>query len=173
MDMNLRHFARGELTNTLPETPHELVYDRTKIDALVDRVRQGQPVDLLTELLACVDWRGSFTESDGKPITVEDIARLMAYYKRKFADVGLVYLADLLSTEFMTEQRAQGDIVFSERLMKLGQTDPELWQEIRLFFRRKEFVTALLVQAHASRWASLNPDNRGPGLDVPEPDPAG
>ena len=173
MDMNLRHFARGELTNTFPETPHELPYDRTKIDALVDRVRQGQPVDLLTELLACVDWRGAFTESDGKPITIEDIARLIAFYKRKFSDVGLVYLADLLSTEFMTEQRAQGDIVFSERLLKLGQTDPELWQEIRLFFRRKEFVTALLVQAHASRWASLNPDNRGPGLDVPEPDPAG
>ena len=169
MDMNLRHFARGELTNDLPETPHELPYDRTKIDDLVDKVRQGSPVDLLTELLACVDWRGAFTESDGKPITVEDIARLMAYYKRKFSDVGVVYLADLLSTEFMTEQRAQGDVVFFFFLLKLGQTDPELWQEIRLFFRRKEFVTALLVQAHASRWASLNPDNRGPGLDIPTP----
>jgi hypothetical protein len=162
MDMNLRHFARGELTNTLPETPHELPYDRGKIDALVDRVRQGQPLDLLTELLSCVDWRGAFTESDGKQITIEDIARLIAYYKQKFSDVGLVYLADLISTEFMTEQRARGDVVFSEKLMRLGQDEPELWQEIRLFFRRKEFVTALLVQAHASRWASLNPDSRPP-----------
>ena len=163
MDMNLSHYTRGELTSELPETPHELVYDRGKIDVLVDKVRQGQPLDLLTELLACVDWRGSFTESDGKPITLEDIARLIAYYKIKFADVGIVYLADLVSTEFMTEQRARGDVVFSEKLMALGQQDPELWQEIRLFFRRKEFVTALLVQSHASRWATLNPDHQRVG----------
>jgi len=158
MDMNLRHHIRGELTDTLPETPHELPFDRARIDDLVDRVRKGQPVDLLTELLACVDWRGSFTEFDGKPITIEDIARLVAFYKQKFSDVGVIYLAELLSTEFMTEQRARGDVVFSEKLMRLPQQDPELWQEIRLFFRRKEFVTALLTQAHASRWASLNPN---------------
>ncbi len=167
MDMNILHLSRGELTNTLPETPHELPYDRGKIDALVDKVRQGQPFDLLTELLACVDWRGAFTESDGKPITLEDIARLIAYYKQKFSDVGIVYLADLLSTEFMTEQRARGDIEFSDKMMRLPQTDPELWQEIRLFFRRKEFVTALLVQSHASRWASLNPDLNGTKVDSP------
>jgi hypothetical protein len=163
MDTNFRLLTRGELTNTLPETPHELPFDRAKIDDLVDRVRRGQPVDLLTELLACVDWRGSFTEFDGKPITIEDIARLVAYYKNKFADVGVVYLAELLSTEFMTEQRARGDVTFSEKLMQLPQQDPDLWQEIRLFFRRKEFVTALLTQAHASRWASLNPDNKPAG----------
>ncbi|MDQ2682587.1 MAG: hypothetical protein M3Y37_03565 [Chloroflexota bacterium] len=156
--MNLLHLTGGELTSRLPETPHELPYDRGKIDALVDKVRQGQPFDLLTELLACVDWRGAFAESDGKPITLEDIARLIAYYKQKFSDVGIVYLADLISTEFMTEQRARGDIQFSDKMMQLPQQDPELWQEIRLFFRRKEFVTALLVQSHASRWASLNPD---------------
>jgi hypothetical protein len=163
MDMNLRHHIRGELTDTLPETPHELPFDRARIDDLVDRVRKGQPVDLLTELLACVDWRGSFTEFDGKPITIEDIARLVAFYKQKFSDVGVIYLAELLSTEFMTEQRARGDVIFSEKLMQLPQRDPELWQEIRLFFRRKEFVTALLTQAHASRWASLNPDNKPAG----------
>jgi len=173
MEMDLRHLSHGELTFTFPETPHELPYDRGKIDVLIDKVRQGQAVDLLTELLACVDWRSAFTESDGKPIGVEDIARLMAYYKRKFADVGLVYLAELVSTEFMTEQRARGDIVFSEKLMALGKQEPELWQEIRLFFRRKEFVTSLLVQSHASRWASLNPDARPAGatMDVP-PDPS-
>ena len=99
------------------------------------------------------------------PITIEDIARLIAYYKQKFADVGVIYIADLLSTEFMTEQRARGDIVFSDKLLRLFRDHARLWQEIRLFFRRKEFVTALLTQAHASRWASLNPDQgaRGTG----------
>jgi hypothetical protein len=48
----------------------------------------------------------------------------------------------------MTEQRARGDIQFSERLMQLGQADPDLWYEIRQFFRRKEMVTALLATAH-------------------------
>jgi hypothetical protein len=160
MSFDFRHFAQGELSDRLPETPHELPLDRAKVDALVDRVRQGQVVDLLTELLNCVDWRGSFKELDGKPITIEDIARLIAYYKQKFSDVGVIYLAELLSTEFMTEQRARGDVAFSDKLMSLPQQDPELWQEIRLFFRRKEFVMALLTQAHASRWASLNPDNQ-------------
>jgi len=165
MDTNFRLLSRGELVDTLPETPHELPFDRSKIDDLVDRVRKGEVVDLLTELLTAVDWRGSFTEHDGKPITIEDIARLIAYYKQKFADVGVIYLAELLSTEFMTEQRARGDFTFSEKLMQLPQLDPELWLEIRYFFRRKEFVTALLTQAHASRWASLNPDGRRQSSD--------
>ena len=65
-----------------------------------------------------------------------------------FADSGPLYLAELLSTEFMTEQRARGDIVFSERLMTLGRSEPDLWTEISLFFRRKEMVTAILAQAH-------------------------
>jgi hypothetical protein len=166
METNFRLLTRGELTDTLPETPHDLPFDRAKIDDLVDRVRSGEVVDLLTELLTAVDWRGSFTEYDGKPITIEDIARLIAYYKQKFSDVGVIYLAELLSTEFMTEQRARGDIAFSEKLMALPQQDPELWQEVRLFFRRKEFVTALLTQAHASRWASLNPDHSHQSSDV-------
>lgn len=166
MDTNFRLLTRGELTDSLPETPHDLPFDRAKIDDLVDRVRKGQSIDLLTELLTAVDWRGSFTEHDGKPITIEDIARLMAYYKQKFSDVGVIYLAELLSTEFMTEQRARGDFTFSEKLMQLPQQDPELWLEIRFFFRRKEFVTALLTQAHASRWASLNPDNSHQSADV-------
>ena len=51
----------------------------------------------------------------------------------------------------MTEQRARGDVVFSDRLLALGREDPELWTEIRLFFRRKEFVTGLLAMAHAGR----------------------
>ena len=70
------------------------------------------------------------------------------YYREKWVDVGPLYLAELLSTEFMTEQRARGDILFSERLLQLGRTEPELWHEIRQFFRRKEMVTALLAAAH-------------------------
>jgi hypothetical protein len=48
----------------------------------------------------------------------------------------------------MTEQRARGDILFSERLLQLGHSEPDLWHEIRQFFRRKEMVTALLAAAH-------------------------
>ena len=53
-----------------------------KIDDLVDRVRQGEPLDLLTELLACVDWRGAFTESDGNRSRLKISRGLFAYYKR-------------------------------------------------------------------------------------------
>ncbi len=42
----------------LPETPHELPLDRGKIDALLTRVRDGERVDLLEELLAAVAWSG-------------------------------------------------------------------------------------------------------------------
>ena len=135
----------------LPETPHELPYDRAKVDALLDRVRKGEKIRLIDELLACVDWRGAFGTDDGKPIDIEHIAKLVAFYREKFSDIGPVYMAELLSTEFMTEQRARGDIVFSDRLMELGRTDPELWKEIRSFLRRKEFATAMLVNAHRER----------------------
>ncbi len=131
-----------------PETPHELPYDRAKVDALLERVRKGEQIRLIDELLACVDWRTAFGTDDGVPIDIEGIAKLIAYYREKFRDIGPVYMAELLSTEFMTEQRARGDIVFSDRLMELGRTDPELWKEIRLFFRRKEMATAMLVHAH-------------------------
>lgn len=136
---------------SLPETPHELPYDRAKIDALLERVRKGEQIDLSDELLAAVDWRTAFTGDDGDVLDVEAIATLREYYREKFSDIGPVYMAELLSTEFMTEQRARGDIVFSERLMEIGRTEPDLWKEIRLFFRRKEFATAMLVNAHHAR----------------------
>jgi hypothetical protein len=132
----------------LPETPHELPYDRAKIDELLTRVKDGETINLLDELLAAVDWRRAFVDIEGHTVTLEEIARLRAYYCEKFSDLGPIYLADLLSTEFITEQRARGDVVFSEKLMDLGRTDPALWQEIRQFFRRKEFATAMLVMAH-------------------------
>ncbi len=134
----------------LPETPHELPYDRAKVDDLLTRVRGGAEVDLLEELLTAVDWQGSFGGEGGEPLTPLEVAELQAYYRAKFADIGPLYLAELLSTEFMTEQRARGDIAFSDRLLALGRTEPQLWHEIRQFFRRKEFATAMLAMAHKS-----------------------
>ena len=131
-----------------PETPHELPVDRTRVDALLDRVRKGERISILDEFLNCVDWRGAFGGDDGQPLDTEDVIKLIAYYREKFADIGPVYLAELLSTEFMTELRAQGDIQFSPRLLEIGRNEPELWKEIRLFFRRKEFATAMLVNAN-------------------------
>lgn len=132
----------------LPETPHELPYDRGKVDALIERVRNGERVRLIDELLACVDWRGAFGTDDGQPVDIEHISKLITYYREKFSDIGPVYLAELLSTEFITEQRARGSIEFSEEMLELGRNKPELWSEIRMFFRKKEMATALLVNAH-------------------------
>jgi hypothetical protein len=148
---DIRTLVGGELSDRLPETPHELPYDRAKIDALLTRVKDGESIELLTELLNAVDWRAAFVDDEGKPLTLEDVTRLYAYYRQKFADLGPVYLADLLSTEFMTEAIARGDVVLSDAFQRLGREDPRLWQEIRQFFRRKEFATALLVGAHYAR----------------------
>ncbi len=145
MSFDIRQALPDELTALLPETPHELPLNRQKIVELVARVRDGEQIDLLTELLAVVDWRAAFSDASGRPLDLEEISRLHAYYREKFSDIGPIFLADLLSTEFMTEQRAQGDIVFSDQLMELYQKYPELWNEIRQFFRRKETVTGMLL----------------------------
>ncbi len=131
----------------LPETPHEVAIDRGLIDALLERVRNGETVDLLGETLAAVDW-SSFAGEDGTPLSPLEREELVAYYREKWSEIGPLYLAELLSTEFMTEQRARGDVVFSQKLIDLGRGDPELWAEIRQFFRRKEVVTGLLLLAH-------------------------
>ncbi len=141
----------GDEFGDLPKTPHELPYDRAKVDELLARVKDGEKIDLLSESLSAVDWRSTFVDAEGNPVTLEEISRLRAYYWEKFSDLGPIYLADLLSTEFMTEQRARGDVVFSERLLDIGRNDPALWQEIRQFFRRKEFATAMLVMAHEGK----------------------
>ncbi len=66
----------GQGGTALPETPHELPYDRGKVDALLERVRKGEQVDLRDELLAAVDWRTAFTADDGSVLDVEGIAKL-------------------------------------------------------------------------------------------------
>ncbi|HET8522801.1 MAG TPA: hypothetical protein VFL82_06185 [Thermomicrobiales bacterium] len=151
MDDVIRPHAANDLSHTLPKTPHELPYNRAKIDELLTRVKNGESINLLTELLNAVDWRDGFADDEGRPLTLEEISRLRAYYREKFADVGPIFIAELLSTEFMTEQRARGDVQFSERLLDLGRNEPDLWQEISRFFRRKEMATALLVRADALR----------------------
>ncbi|MGI9254320.1 MAG: hypothetical protein ACR2J8_11270, partial [Thermomicrobiales bacterium] len=133
----------------LPETPHEVILDRGRIDDLLDRIRGGERTDLLEALLDCVAW-DAFASEDGYPLSPVEHLRLQEYYRDKWADIGPLYIAELLSTEFMTEQRARGDVAFSERLVALGQAEPELWAEIRQFFRRKEIVTGLLLLAHRS-----------------------
>ncbi|MCC7022793.1 MAG: hypothetical protein IT338_08195 [Thermomicrobiales bacterium] len=139
----------------LPETPHDLPFNRAVVDEIVDRVRSGTAIDLLDATLDAVDW-SAFAGPDGKPLGAADLAALRTYYREKWSDIGALFLAELLSTEFMTEQRARGDIVFSERLLQLGRNEPDLWHEIRQFFRRKETVTALLAAAHTSS-ASIAP----------------
>ena len=147
-DDNFRKVVEGVRPGRgLPETPHELPIDRTRVDTLLDRVRTGERISLIDEFLNVVDWRGAFASDDGAQLDTEDVVKLIAYYREKFADIGPIYLAELLSTEFMTELRAQGDITFSQRLLDIGRNEPELWKEIRLFFRRKEFATAMLVHA--------------------------
>ncbi len=131
----------------LPETPHELPIDRGIVDAVVDRARSGETLDLLESLLQAVDW-SQFAPEGSATLTEDQLTQLQEYYRQKWSDIGPLFLAELLSTEFMTEQRARGDVLFSERLLELGRTEPELWQEIRQFFRRKEMVTGLLVAAH-------------------------
>ena len=145
--------GKGSLGETLPETPHELPFNRPAIDELLALVKDGASVDLLGATIDAVDWSAFSTEA-GEPLTALEVEELRSYYREKWADIGPIYLADLLSTEFMTEQRAQGDVVFSDRLIELGQADPELWAEIRMFFRRKEVVTGLLLLAHR------DPDSR-------------
>jgi hypothetical protein len=151
MDNVIRPQVSNNSSATLPQTPHELPYNRAKIDELLTRVKNGESINLLTELLNAIDWRHGFADDEGNPLTLEEISRLRAYYREKFADVGPIFIAELLSTEFITEQRAHGDIQFSERLLELGRNDPELWQEISRFFRRKEMATSLLVRADALR----------------------
>lgn len=137
----------AETPARLPETPHDVAFDRGKVDALLDRIRGGERLDLLDATLDCVAW-GAFASGDGHPLSPVEQLELREYYREKWSDIGPLYLAELLSTEFMTEQRARGDVAFSPRLEKLGREEPELWAEIRQFFRRKEIVTGLLLLAH-------------------------
>ena len=147
MSDGLSETLRGADLPGLPETPHEVSLDRGRVDEVVDRVRGGGSVVLLEPVLDAFVW-SAFGGADGEPLDAAGREELLHYYRTKWADVGPLYLAELLSTEFMTEQRARGDIKFSDRLLQLGREEPDLWAEIRQFFRRKEMVMAMLAAAH-------------------------
>jgi hypothetical protein len=51
----------------------------------------------------------------------------------------------------MTALLATGDFSMSEDFKRLGREQPELWQELRAFFGRKEFTTAALALADQPR----------------------
>ncbi|CCF84351.1 hypothetical protein [Nitrolancea hollandica] len=137
----------ADSTAPFPELPGELDYDPNALLQLVARARDGERFDLLEGLLDAVNWHEQFASTGTGILTPDDIARLRDHYRSRFADIDPIYLAELISTEVMTILLANGDIVFSDQLKRIGREDPELWMEIRAFFSKKELTTALLATA--------------------------
>ena len=81
MSFDIRQAIPDELSSQLPETPHELPLNRQKVVELIARVRDGEQIDLLNELLTAVDWRAAFSDATGRPLDLEEISRLHAYYR--------------------------------------------------------------------------------------------
>lgn len=135
-----------------PQTPGELVYMLDSVVRLFEDVQQGGRVDLLERLLDCVDWSEMFGADGAAPLTAGQVDELRTYYRQKFAALDRFYLAEQLSSELMTALMASGDMRFSESLRGLGRDRPELWQEIRTFFSRKELATsmAMLADEHST-----------------------
>ncbi|HMM40741.1 MAG TPA: hypothetical protein PKA95_02435 [Thermomicrobiales bacterium] len=130
-----------------PQTPGELVYLLDAVVKLFEDIQQGERVDLLERLLDCVDWREMFGADGAAPLAANQIEELRRYYRAKFAALDRFYLAEQLSTELMTALMASGDMRFSDDLRRLGRDRPELWQEIRTFFSRKELATSMAMLA--------------------------
>ena len=128
-----------------PGTPGELVYNLDRVLELFERVQNREKVDLLDALLDAADWREMFGSTGSGLLKPDDISRIKDYYRARFAEVDRYYLAEQLSTELMTALMSSGDFVFSDALKQFGRENPELWQEIRTFFGRKEFSTSLLL----------------------------
>lgn len=130
-----------------PQTPGELRYMPDAVLALFGRIHTGEPVDLLNGLLDCVDWAEMFGGVESGFLLPEQLRELRRYYRAKFASVDTFYLAEQLSTELMSALMISGDFVFSEEFKRLGREQPQLWQEIRTFFSRKEVALAQLLLA--------------------------
>jgi hypothetical protein len=137
--------ANGE--SDWPQTPGDLVYLLDSVVALFEDAQQGAKIDLLERLLDCVDWREMFGGDGAAPLLAAQVEELKAYYRAKFAALDRFFLAEQLSTELMTSLMASGDMRFSEDLRSLGRDRPELWQEIRTFFSRKELATSMVMLA--------------------------
>ena len=137
----------GSANEGWPETPGELVYNLDLVLETFAEVQNGSRTDLLEALLDCADWREMFGSTGSGILKREDIESIKDYYRQKFAGVDRYYLAEQLSTELMTALMSSGDIAFSDDLKQFGRDNPQLWQEIRAFFGRKEVSTAMLMVA--------------------------
>ncbi len=135
-----------------PENPAELAYHLDAVLNLFNVVHAGTQVDLLEELLNCVDWHSMFG-GEAARLSAADIEELEKYYRAKFETLDRFYIAEQLSTQLMSALMVSGDIGFSDELQNLGRTNPGLWQEIRTFFSRKELATATAILADS-------PENR-------------
>jgi hypothetical protein len=133
-----------------PESPAELVYNLDRVLETFARVQAGEQTDLLEALLDCADWREMFGSAGSGILKPEDVEAIRNYYRSRFAEVDRFYLAEQISTQLMTALMSSGDIVFSDKLKQFGRDNPELWQEIRSFFGRKELSTAMLMLAETS-----------------------
>lgn len=149
--MNDRATPNGSLGDDAddgwPSSPSQLVYHLDAVVGLFERIQRGERVDLLEGLLGCVDWREMFGGEGTGFLTAHQLDQLKTYYRAKFDGIERFYLAEHLSTELMTALLSSGDHEMSDELRLLGREHPSLWNEIRTFFSRKEFATALLMQA--------------------------
>lgn len=147
MSWNPANGQAGNNNEGWPETPGELVYNLDRVLETFAEIQNGSKLDLMETLLDCADWREMFGSTGSGLLKPEDIESIKSYYRRKFAEVDRYYIAEQLSTELMTALMSSGDIVFSDELKQFGRENPELWQEIRSFFGRKEVSTAMLMLA--------------------------
>jgi hypothetical protein len=152
-DSGNRAFGNGQIDEQdgWPQTPGELLYQLDLVLETFQKVQEGRKLDLLEELLDCVDWREQFGSAGSGFLKPQEIAALKRFYRAKFADLQRYYLAEQLSTSVMTALLATGDFSMSEDFKRLGREQPELWQELRAFFGRKEFTTAALALADQPR----------------------
>jgi hypothetical protein len=139
--------ASGEADEQWPQTPAELNYQLDMILDLFNRIQRGDKVDLLEELLDCADWREMFGSAASGFLQPQQIGELRRFYRTKFAELERYYLAETLSTQLMTALMVSGDFTFSDELKRFGNEQPELWQEIRTFFGRKELASASALVA--------------------------
>jgi len=146
-DSGSKSYGNGAGDTSWPETPDLLVYRLDLVLEVFNHIQTGAMVDLLDSLLECVDWREMFGSDASGFLRREQIDELKRYYAAKFAGVEPYYLAEQLSTELMTALMASGEQEFSPELKRLGMEQPELWQEIRTFFSRKEIATVRLMLA--------------------------
>ena len=127
--------GRAEAQADWPQTPGELLYQLDMVLETFQKVQEGRKLDLLEELLDCVDWREQFGSAGSGFLKPEEIADLKRFYRAKFADSGALLLAEQTQHHVMTALLATGDFSMSEEFKRLGREQPELWQEAaRLFW---------------------------------------